>query len=123
MVRLFIVPWPWAGTGIAFPSAENTASTIRLDVSTLPPATAAGGRAFTSVSSGATTVTGANAPAEAGMSGSVTQRTTKKTADRVTAGGQLQFPGPVGSVPVKSTVISSPAIVTATRIHSGSAVT
>src|SRR5262245_55382524 len=100
--------------------AENTASTMRLEVSTLPPATAAGERALTRVPGGATTSTGANAPAEAGMSGSVTQRTTKYTAERVTAGGQLQLPGPAGSVPAKSTRMASPATVTATRIQRSS---
>ena len=77
IVTLFIVPWPWAGTGSAPASAAKSASTMRLEVSTLPPATAAGERAFTRQPGGATTRTGAKAPAEAGMSGSVTQRTTK----------------------------------------------
>ena len=54
------------------------------------------------------------------MSGSVSARTTKNTAERVTAGGQLQLPGPAGSVPVKSTVSASPSIVTATRIQRSS---
>ena len=46
-----------------------------------------------------------------------------RLAERVTAGGQLQLPGPAGSVPVKSTRIRSPAIVTATRIQRSSSVT
>jgi hypothetical protein len=74
---LFIVPWPCAGTGSARPKAARTTSTIRLEVSVLPAATAAGERAFTRQPSGAVTRTGANAPAEAGASGSVRQRTTK----------------------------------------------
>ncbi len=79
--------------------------------------------ALTSLPDGATTSTGAKAPADAGMSGSVMARTTKYTADRVTAGGQLQLPGPVASVPVKSTRMRSPAMVTATRIHRSASVT
>ena len=39
---LFIVPWPWAGTGIAFENASKTTSVMRLDVSVFPAATAAG---------------------------------------------------------------------------------
>ena len=77
MVTLFIVPWPWAGTSTAPPRADMTASTIRLEVSTLPPATAAGGGRATRLPAGAITSTGAKAPAEAGMSGSVRARTTK----------------------------------------------
>jgi hypothetical protein len=49
---LFIVPWPCAGTSTASPKAAKTTSAIRLDVSTLPAATAAGGRALTSDPSG-----------------------------------------------------------------------
>ena len=76
-VTLFIVPWPWAGTGIAEPRAAKRQSTIRQEVSTFPAATAAGGRALTSEPSGAVTVTGAKAPPEEGRSGAVRQRTTK----------------------------------------------
>jgi hypothetical protein len=50
------------------------------------------------------------------MSGSVRHRTTNSTAERVTESGQLQLPGPAGSVPAKSTRIASPSIVTATRM-------
>ena len=57
------------------------------------------------------------------MSGSVTLRITKYTADRVTANGQLQLPGATGSVPAKSTRTRSPVTLTATRIAIGSAVT
>ena len=76
-VRLFIVPWPWAGTGIAPPSAAKTVSTMRPEVSTFPAATAAGAPAFTSEPSGALTDTGAKAPPDEGRSGAVRQRTTK----------------------------------------------
>ena len=75
---MFIVPCPCAGTGTARPNARKSTSTIRLEVSTLPAATAAGGSALTRQPSGARTVTGASAPAEAGTSGSVRQRTTKQ---------------------------------------------
>ena len=91
---------------------------MREDVSVFPAATAAGGRAFRSEPSGARTVTGANAPPEAGRSGSVRQRTTKKHAERVTASGQLRLPSCCGAVPAKSISTSSPAIVTAAWISS-----
>ena len=52
-VRLFIVPWPSAR-----PKAASTRSATRLEVSTLPPATAAGERAFSSEPSGASTSIG-----------------------------------------------------------------
>ena len=86
---------------------------MREEVSVLPAATAAGRRALTSDPSGARTVTGANAPPDAGRSGSVRQRTTKKQAERVTASGQLRLPSCCGAVPEKSNSISSPATVTA----------
>ena len=65
---------------------------MRLEVSTFPPATAAGASALTSDPRGAMTVTGRYAPAEDGMSGSVSTRTTKYMADFVTDSGQLRFP-------------------------------
>ena len=52
----------------------------------------AGGRALTSEPRGRARVTGSNAPPEAGISGSVRTRTTKKHAERVTASGQLRLP-------------------------------
>ena len=52
-VRLFIVPCPRAR-----PNACNTMSATRDEVSTLPPATAAGGRALSTQPSGAITVIG-----------------------------------------------------------------
>ena len=91
-VRLFIVPWPWAGAGVAPASASITRSATRLEVSTLPAATAAGGRAFSRHPSGAITSTGRKAPAEGGASGSVSTRTAKKAADFVTGRGQLRLP-------------------------------
>src|SRR3974390_350716 len=96
---------------------------MRLEVSTLPAATAAGNAALTRQPGGAVIVTGANAPEEAGMSGAGTLRITKYPADRVTASGQLQLPGPAVSVPVKSTLTRSPDTVTATRMAIGSSET
>ena len=57
MVKLFIVPEAAAGmrSGMACANARSSTSTMRCDVSTFPPATAAGGRAFTMVPSGAMT--------------------------------------------------------------------
>ena len=57
-VRLFIVPWPWAGTERAPARAEITRSATRLEVSTLPAATAAGGLALSRQPSGARTSIG-----------------------------------------------------------------
>ena len=73
---------------------------------------------MTSEPCGAPTVTGAKAPAEAGTSGAVKQRTTKYAADRVTESGQLRLPSCCGSVPAKSISTSSPATVTAAWIVS-----
>ena len=117
-VTLFIVPWPCAGTSIASPNARKTQSVIRLDVSVLPATTAAGGSALTRQPRGAFTATGTYAPPEAGRSGSVRQRTTKKQAERVTASGQLRLPTYCGDVPAKSISISSPEMVTAAWISS-----
>ena len=94
---------------------------IRLEVSVFPAATAAGDRALTSEPSGARTVTGTKAPPEAGRSGAVRQRTTKKQAERVTASGQLRLPSCCGAVPAKSISIASPAIVTARGCRAGPA--
>jgi hypothetical protein len=48
--------------GSAFASAPSTTSVMRCDVSTFPPATAAGMRALTMVPSGAITSTGRRTP-------------------------------------------------------------
>src|SRR5258706_4306749 len=68
MVRLFIVPEAAAGmrSGIAWASALRSTSTMRCEVSTLPPATAAGGLALTTVPAGAITLIGRIRPAVAG---------------------------------------------------------
>ena len=82
MVRLFIVPWLAAGMspGSAAASAPSATSTIRCEVSTLPPATAAGGRGFTRDPSGATTSIGAKQPALNGTSSGSRQRIAYVTA-------------------------------------------
>ena len=74
-MKLFIVPCPCAGTGLNAAIASITRSATRLEVSTLPAVTAAGGRAFSSEPSGALISTGRQAPAEGGASGSQTTRT------------------------------------------------
>ena len=68
MVTLFMVPWLSAGTrsGAATANARNTVSTIRCEVSTLPPATAAPFAAFTTEPGGAITVTGPKHPSLVG---------------------------------------------------------
>ncbi len=78
MVRLFMVPELAAGMrpGRAEASARNKVSTIRCDVSTFPPATAAGAMAFTMVPSGAITRTGRMRPAVAIAPGGSRQRKT-----------------------------------------------
>ncbi len=105
-MRLFIVPWPSAR-----PKAARTRSATRLEVSTFPATTAAGGRALSSEPSGAITVTGRYAPAVGGMSGSVSTRTANQQALRVTESGQLRLPSCCSAEPVKSSVSSSPATV------------
>ena len=70
MVKLLIVPALAAGirSGIARASARSSTSTIRCEVSTFPPATAAGGRASTTLPSGQISVSGRKIPAVAGAS-------------------------------------------------------
>ena len=59
-----MVPWLAAGitSGRALARAPRRTSVMRWEVSTLPAATAAGGRGFTKLPSGATTVTGRRMP-------------------------------------------------------------
>ena len=78
-----------------------------------PPAAARS----TSVPPGPTTCTGRSEPPLAGMVGSTAVRSANATADTVTASTALTLPRACGSVPVKSKVISSPAIVTVTTIR------
>src|SRR5277367_1351044 len=65
-----MVPALAAGTraGTAFASARSSTSTMRCEVSTLPPATGAGGRASTMLPGGVTNVSGRRMPAVAGAS-------------------------------------------------------
>jgi len=78
IVRLFIVPWLAAGirSGTAWANALNSTSTMRCDISTLPPATDAGGFALTTVPCGAITSIGSISPALAGASPLIKQRNT-----------------------------------------------
>ena len=62
--------------GNACASARSRTSTIRCEVSTLPAATAAGGRAFTTLPSGARTSMGSIKPAQAGTFSPSKQRKT-----------------------------------------------
>ena len=58
--------------------------------------------------SGAMISIGRKAPAEGGMSGSVSTRTANRQAERVTASGQLRLPSCWPALPVKSSVSRSP---------------
>jgi hypothetical protein len=60
----------------AWANALNKTSTMRCDVSTFPPATDAGGFAFTTVPLGAITSIGSISPALAGTSPPTKQRNT-----------------------------------------------
>src|SRR5918992_2135517 len=94
MSRLFIVPWPAAGTRAApgSASAARHTSATRWLTSTLPAPTAAGGRAATTVPGGATTRTGRSAPPLAGMVGSVADRSANATELTVTASTAFTLP-------------------------------
>ncbi len=76
-----MVPWLAAGMreGAALASARNKVSTMRCDVSTFPPATAAGGLAFTTVPAGAITRMGRIRPEVAGYI--FGEETTKNVVD------------------------------------------
>ncbi len=113
MVRLFMVPWDAAGTrwGAAWARAPRITSTMRWEVSTLPPATAAGGRASTTVPGVVRTSTGRRQPALAGMSrpwAAARERSTYRAADRVMARTALTLPRTWGAEPVKSRTRLSP---------------
>src|SRR6266511_3861325 len=121
MSRLFIVPWPAAGTRGRHGSARapRHTSATRWLTSTLPAPTAAGGNAATKDPGGATTVTGRIAPPLAGMVGSTAERSEYDTADTVTASTAFTLPRACGSVPVKSKDTESPEIVSATTTRAG----
>ena len=74
-MKLFMVPWLAAGilSGAASAKARSRVSTIRWEVSTFPPATAAGGCAFTIVPSGVITEIGRSKPDVAGTSSATRQ--------------------------------------------------
>src|SRR6185369_17790674 len=121
MVRLVIVPWLAAGIrlGTAWANDLNNTSTMRCDISTLPPATDAGGFAFTTVPRGAITSMGSINPALAGTSPPIRQRNTYDTAETVIASTALIAPATCGALPVKSTDARSPLIDTRTLIATG----
>src|SRR5438034_8836959 len=66
---------------------------MRCDVSTFPAATALGGRAATRQPAGAVTAIARDTPPFMGTSSGSSVRTTKSTAESVTAMGQFTFPG------------------------------
>ena len=85
---------------------------MRHEVSTLPAATAAPGRACTTVPSRVRIEIGRRAPAEAGASGAVTTRTAYRHALTATARGQLTLPACCGPHSPRSISSSSPRTVT-----------
>jgi hypothetical protein len=104
IATLFIEPALAAGmrSGAAAASARRRTSTIRCDVSTLPPATAAGNIALTMEPSGATIVNGSARPSFGGTSPSASAANTYSTAERVTAKLALSGPAVCGALPAKS---------------------
>ena len=78
ILLLLIVPALAAGTrsGTACASARRRTSTILCDVSTLPPATGAGGSASTMLPLGVSSISGLRMPAVAGASSPSRQRRT-----------------------------------------------
>ncbi len=81
----------------------------------MPAATAAPALALSRLPWGARIVTGANAPVQAGMSGSVSTRSANMQAERVTAIGQLRLPSCCGALPEKSSVRRSPLTLACSR--------
>ena len=95
-------------------------STIRWDVSRLPPPTAAGGWALTIVPGGATISTDRNTPELVGMLGSMRHFSVKYVAECVTERTPFTGPTRCAAVPVKSTFMSSPSMSTRTLMGRGS---
>ena len=77
----------------------------------------AGGRALTSVPSGAMISTARNVPSLRGRSASKNEAIAAYTAEYVFASEEFLKPRICGAVPVKSTVNRSPAMVSATRMR------
>src|SRR5262245_14086305 len=104
IATLFMVPWLAAGIrpGNAADNAPNNTSTMRIDVSTLPAATAAGARASTRLPGCVTICTQRNAPLAAGVWSGIRHRSAYQTAAAVTDNGQLILPGTCADVPEKS---------------------
>ena len=80
-----MVPWLAAGmiSGTAMDNAPSITSTIRWEVSTLPPATAAGKTASSRLPFFVKTLTGLKHPAFTGESFPEIRQSTYKTAERV----------------------------------------
>ena len=113
MSMLFIVPAEAAPTlsGATWANAPKHTSAMRWLTSTLPAPTATGGSAANSELGSVIIRTGRIVPPLAGMDGSVALRNAKATQLSVTARTALALPRTAGAVPVKSNVISSPAMV------------
>ena len=84
------------------------------------PPQGAGGSAFTMVPRGETIVSGRNAPEFTSEPGSRNDLMTVKAPVGAMAGPTLVGPAVCGDVPVRSTVIASPAMATRARTVSGS---
>ena len=93
---------------------------MRWDVSTLPAAVAAGNWALTTSPGGAMMVIGRRRPVLKGMSSSMSERKTYRTAEAVTAALALTPPRTWGDEPRKSTMAREPLMVTAARMRMGS---
>ena len=111
---------PTSRSGIAMPSVPTTSDSSARRTSPMAPH-AAGGRALTTLPSGAVILSGRCAPALIGPEGSSSALVIVNVA--VVAGAGPRFAGPAtcGALPVKSAWISSPAIVSLRRSNSGSA--
>ena len=102
-----MVPALAAGTrsGTAFASARISTSTIRCEVSTFPPATAAGGRAFTIEPSGACSVSARRIPSVAGASSAQQAAQHIKARRKRDRANRIHAPATCGDDPAKSTSI------------------
>ena len=103
----------------AWPSAPITAVSTQYFTSTMPPH-GAGGLALTMVPGGVMTVRGRKAPEFTSLPGSRKDLTMVKAPVGAMAGPTLVGPAVCGDVPVRSTVMVSPATITCARTVSGS---
>src|SRR4051794_39361488 len=106
-------------SGAAWEIACITAFQAR-DVDSIRARTGAGWRGLSRLPGGAVTVIGRSAPSLKGMSGLVSAAFRQETlAEMTEAKGEFRLVPTCGAVPVKSTVMPSPATVTAARTGSG----